>query len=417
MSNLSSLVDFGVTRARFVTILLIILNAFTWYLVAFEVLANSIDTTNIAIHEITVIWAVHFGGLTCAGLVGATLSNRLVSRNNLLALWMSLGVASSLVPITIGTTCTISIMAFSLLLGVTFGLGMPSCMGYYADLTTIEKRGRFGGVIYFAIGIGRSLLWTTLIPFTHLAVQLLILAIWRGFGLVIFLVLTPKDTHTKVSARPTKSPSYVTILRSKPLLLYLIPWIMFCLINSLTRPIVPSGVVRMSAIIGSIITGLAALLGGLFSDLVGRKRVVITGFIMLGIGYAILGIFAEHSIEVIRNISYYFYTLVASIAWGMFGAVFLMTLWGDLAENMLPEKYYAIGGLPYLLSGFLDILIAPYISELIPLSAAFSFASFFLFLAVLPLVYAPETLPEKKIKERELKQYIEKAKKTKEKYD
>jgi hypothetical protein len=45
-----------------------------------------------------------------------------------------------------------------------------------------------------------------------------------------------------------------------------------------------------------------------------------------------------------------------------------------------------------------------------------SIASFFLFLAVIPLFYAPETLPEKEIKERELKGYIEKAKKIKEKH-
>jgi len=411
MSNLGSLVDFGVTRARFVTILLIILNAFTWYLVAFEVLAYLINTSSMTTHEITVIWAIHFGGLTCAALVGATLSNRLVSRNNLLALWMSLGLVSSLVPMIIGTTCTISIVAFSLLLGVAFGLGMPSCMGYYADFTRIEKRGRFGGVIYFAIGIGTSLLWTTLIPFVYLAEQLLILTIWRGFGLAIFLVLRPKDRYAQVRACATKNPSYIAILRRKPLLLYFIPWIMFCLISSLTRPILLPDVVHMSMVIGSITTGLAALLGGLFSDLVGRKRVVIAGFAMLGIGYAILGIFPDHPI------SYYLFTLVGSIAWGMFGAVFLMALWGDLAEDMAPEKFYAIGGLPYLLTGFLDILIAPYISELIPLSATFSLASFFLFLAVFPLLFAPETLPEKKIKERELKKYIEKAKKIKEKYD
>jgi hypothetical protein len=36
-------------------------------------------------------------------------------------------------------------------------------------------------------------------------------------------------------------------------------------------------------------------------------------------------------------------------------------------------------------------------------------------LAVLPLMYAPETLPEKRIRERELKQYIEKAKRIREK--
>ena len=410
MSDSGSLVNFGVTRVRFVMVLIIILNAFTWYLVAFEVLAYLIDNTSITAHEINVIWTVHFGGLTCAALVGAVLSNRLVSRNNLLALWMSLGVVSSLVPILVGTTCPISIMAFSLLLGVAFGLGMPSCMGCYADVTRIEKRGRFGGVIYFAIGIGTSLLWTTLIPFIYLTEQLMILTIWRGVGLVTFLVLKPKDRCAQVSARTTESPSYTTILRRKPLLLYLIPWIMFCLISSLTRPILLPDVVRMSMVIGSIITGLAALLGGLFSDLVGRKRVVITGFVMLGIGYAMLGIFPDHPI------SHYLFTFAGSIAWGMFGAVFLMALWGDLAEDMTPEKFYAVGGLPYLLTGFLDILVAPYISELIPLSATFSFASFFLFLAVLPLLYAPETLPQKKIKERELKQYLEKARKIKEEY-
>jgi hypothetical protein len=74
-----------------------------------------------------------------------------------------------------------------------------------------------------------------------------------------------------------------------------------------------------------------------------------------------------------------------------------------------------LGGLPYLLAGFLPILIRLYAGAISP-TAAFSFASFFLFLAVIPLMYARETLPEKKIRERELKNYIEKAKKAKEKY-
>ena len=41
----------------------------------------------------------------------------------------------------------------------------------------------------------------------------------------------------------------------------------------------------------------------------------------------------------------------------------------------------------------------------------FSFASFFLFAATLPLSYAPETLPEKVLKEMDLMSYVEKAKK------
>jgi len=47
-----------------------------------------------------------------------------------------------------------------------------------------------------------------------------------------------------------------------------------------------------------------------------------------------------------------------------------------------------------LLSPFLELLVAPYVKELIPTSAIFSFASLFLFLAVLPLLLAPEPLPE-----------------------
>ena len=61
----------------------------------------------------------------------------------------------------------------------------------------------------------------------------------------------------------------------------------------------------------------------------------------------------------------------------------------------------------------MQLLFAPYIANNIDSTTypttIFSFASVFLFLAVLPLIYAPETLPEKNMKERELKTYIKKA--------
>ena len=94
---------------------------------------------------------------------------------------------------------------------------------------------------------------------------------------------------------------------------------------------------------------------------------------------------------------------------GVAFSVFFTVLWGDLGENYEKEKYYALGGLPYLLSNFVSLLINP--MEGYYLRAAFSFASFFLFLAVIPLMYAPETLPEKPMKDRELKSYLEKAQK------
>jgi hypothetical protein len=89
-----------------------------------------------------------------------------------------------------------------------------------------------------------------------------------------------------------------------------------------------------------------------------------------------------------------------------------------LSHNAPSDKYYAVGVLPFFASRFLELTVGGYITASIPESASalFSFTAFFLFLAVLPLFYAPETLPEKNIRDRELKTYIEKAQKVKEKY-
>ena len=405
MSKLTFLIDLGVTRAEFLTILLLVLNAFTWYLVAFEVLDSMLNVTIGTSSEIIMVWSIHYVAMASATLIGPVLLKRIARRRNILLLWMALGVICSLVPMLFVTVSLISASIFSLLLGLTFGFGMPACMGYLADYTSTERRGRFGGLIYFAIGVGTFLLLTTLIPFTRLTDELAILAGWRGFGLISFLVLSKKDDNRKAVTRS----SYASIFRKRPLALYLIPWVMFCLVDSLARSLFPPEVVRTSFIVGSVITGLSSLASGFFSDLVGRKRVVIAGFVMLGIGYAILGTFPE------LPISQLVFTVLGSIAGGTFGAVFLMILWGDLAEGTEAEKYYAIGGLPYLLSGYFGLLAAPYLRGLISPYATFSFASFFLFIAVFPLWLATETLPEKEVQKRLLEGYVKDAEKVKKK--
>jgi len=157
-------------------------------------------------------------------------------------------------------------------------------------------------------------------------------------------------------------------------------------------------------LVGFVFIGIFATVGGAIADFAGRKRVVIAGFVMLGIEYAALSAFSNSPATL------YLFLVLDGITWGLLVSVFFMAIWGDLGENHEKEKYYVLGGLPYLLANFLYVLIKPYASD-IPLAAAFSFASFFLFLAVLPLMYAPETLSEKTMRDRELKNYIEKAQK------
>ena len=81
-----------------------------------------------------------------------------------------------------------------------------------------------------------------------------------------------------------------------------------------------------------------------------------------------------------------------------------------MAEGASREKYYVLGCMPFLFSNLISILVKPF-AEIIPIASSFSLASLFLFLAVLPLLYAPETLSEKIMKARELKNYIAKAQK------
>ena len=80
----------------------------------------------------------------------------------------------------------------------------------------------------------------------------------------------------------------------------------------------------------NIIIALVAVISGFVADKWGRKRLTIIGFVMLGIGYAVIGL---SSIAHIRFLGSIIYTVTDGIAWGIFYVLFLFTLWGDLAQN------------------------------------------------------------------------------------
>ena len=161
------------------------------------------------------------------------------------------------------------------------------------------------------------------------------------------------------------------------------------------------------------IVGLVAVIGGFISDIVGRKRVIISGFVMLGATYAIMS--AVFSVFIDVPVLMYLFLVLDGVTWGLLASVFMTVIWGDLGEGFAKDKYYVLGGLPFLLAGIWSLIVQPFV-ELIPPWAAFSIASFLLFMAVLPLMFAPETLPAKTMKDKALKSYLEKAQKIKDKY-
>lgn len=384
---------------------IIVVNSLTWNTFALSIFKNAIDSLSISALETSILFSVEYVGIASSAILGAIFFPR--SRKISLSLWMLAGTFVSLLLTTIPNNITSVNALISFFFGVSVGAGLPSSLAYFADATIVENRGFFGGITFFFVGFA-TILFAMITFLLNNIVAVLIIGTWRASGLILFL-FTFKDTKTE---HRQNGSSYSNILGKRELILYLVPWMMFCLVNYIEAPLLQNLFGELYSLIGFIevaVAGFFALAGGIIADFTGRKRVIIIGFVILGVEYAVLSLLFE------MPFSWYIYTAFDGIAWGMFASVFFMTLWGDLAGTYEKEKYYLVGGLPYLLGSFLSILVGSYV-EIIPLGMAFSLASFFLFLAVLPLMYASETLPEKKIKDRELKQYIEKAKKAREKH-
>lgn len=389
------LVEMNITTKAFFTTFLLLFNTFTWLYMTTLIIDNLTQTLNAA----SEIWISYYIAIVLSSITGSILSNR-IRRCSFLYFWMALGTATSILPSLLKGSTIVFVLITSFLLGASVGLGMPSALAFFADHTIVENRGRISGIIFLATNIGA---FPLAIPFMFLDLTLnsLILATWRGFGLLLFFLQKPQDSYQQ---KDISQKTLTSILHDRSFKLYLIPWMTFVFIDRLGVQFGPG---RLLA--GAVIASFSAFLGGFLSDYIGRKRVVVYGFILLGIAYGIIGIAPA------MPTSRYIYVVLDGLAAGMLWVTCILTLWGDLSQFGTREKYYVIGNIPFFLTNLVPIILSPYMAS-IPVNAAFSMASFFLFLAVLPLMYAPETLPEKRIQVRRMKKYVEEAKKVREKY-
>lgn len=389
----------NVSPRDFFLVFLLLFNTFTWFPMTLMMIDNLSQNLYISI----TLRAVYYLTATVSSVVGTVLSKR-TGKLFILYFWMVFGALASFFPALLGSeTVHLSVLAF--LLGASFGFGMPTCLAYFADSTVTENRGRLGGAILLVTNLSAFPLAILLTNF-DLVINFTMIAVWRSIGIVILFRLKPeKSVDTS-----RKSISFRAVFHDRSLVLYLVPWLMFSLIDRSEKLILRDvwDMYRLTLLTEPIISGIFAFIGGYLSDRIGRKRIVMYCFVAFGIAYAIIGI-APASL-----ISWYVYLSISGIALGMLLVSFIFTLWGDLSQSSTREKYYVIGSLPFFLANIIPTFSVPLVS-LIPPYAAFSFASFFLFMAVLPLMYAPETLPQKNIEIRRLKGYVEQAKKVRDK--
>jgi MFS family permease len=367
------------------------------------IMGSILSNLILAYSQNIIIWTVFHLVIMGSSVVGPILSSKF-GRFNFIYLWLIFGVFSSLLPVLIKNFAVVQVLIIAILLGISVGLGMPSCLAYFADCISIENRGITAGTILLITNLTGPLFAISFRTF-NLIINSIIFAMWKGSGLIVFF-LKPEE---KFASEMKRSISFKEIPYDKSFVLYFTAWFMFAIIDCFERPVVGKFFGEFYHLMGPIIGSFSAFIAGLLSDRIGRKRVVLYGFVTIGMAYAIIGIAPA------TLFSQYFFIVVESTAIGILWVIFILILWGDLSQFGTREKYYAMGGIPFFLTQITYRILTPYVM-LIPETSAFSLASLFLFIAVLPLLYAPETLPERKIELRRLRKYVEKAKKLQQRY-
>jgi MFS family permease len=401
------LTEGNIPSKDFCVVFTLLFNAFAWYYMTLMV----IESVPLDLQRIAAFRTIFYVAAIGSGIAGSLFSER-IGRLRLLFFWMLLGIISSFSLILVYNVSVGHLSLIFLLQGISFGLGMPSSLAFLADHTAIENRGRISSLIFCAANLS-ILPFAILFINSNLIMNSIILTAWRGFGLAVFILLRPMEKNYRDAKKPIH---FASVFHDRSLILYLLPWLMFSLIDALEKSLIGDfygpnfgpdfGLIFM---IEPVIASFSMLIGGLLSDAIGRKRVVIYGFVSLGIAYAIIGIAP-------MMITWYVYLIIDGIAAGILLITFILILWGDLSQPYAREKYYLVGSVPFLATKIIPSMLV-FIKGFAPnANTAFSLASFFLFLSVLPLMYAPETLPEKKMEIRRLKGYVEQAKKFTEKY-
>jgi MFS family permease len=385
--------------------IILVANAFIWYLLAFNGIKELTSPQSLLI-----VIGINTGAIVLSGLLGTFVVSKFKNRRLFLYLWLLIGIGISIVPLAFNVINSTNITIIALIFGLYFGIGMPATMGYHSSFTNIEGRAKIGGLTFLIIGVTFAI--TGFIAFNSLLTLCIILATVRIIGLIVFHLMRVNTPDEKTPKEP--NVKYRSIIQNKSFILYFIPWLMISLVNFLTVPIqsqIYASTQNMDQFSAAenVVIAIVAVFSGFIADRWGRKRLTIIGFIMLGIGYAVIGLSSANQLNML--LPSIIFTVTDGVAWGIFYVLFLFTLWGDISQNQNSDKLYFLGALPYISSYFMKELFIS-LFPIMPLaSTLFSFASVFLFLAVLPLVYAPETLPEKVMKDRDLKTYVENAKK------
>jgi MFS family permease len=270
--------------------------------------------------------------------------------------------------------------------GVFFSIGQLAGLTYFWGLTVSEERSRAAGLGgFFALPIYYVVTW--------------IAETFDFSGAVMLGVIISLGTLVIISLRPEKKAMLTTKKGEKgwhpekrTILLYAVPWALFSLINATlaqnislhVSQLVPFSYYTFLVVLQLVAAVFGALSVGMIADFFGRRLPLVFGLTLYGIASALVGFVENYDM-------FSFVYVVNGLSWGILMTLYLLVIWGDLANKESCAKRYSIGLIIFYLAMGVGSLLSPQISQ-IPLITSALISCSLIFLSNIPLILAPELL-------------------------
>ena len=335
-----------------------------------------------------------------SAIIGSMLSERL-NRRRFFGFWILFGVLTT-ISFALFEDPTIFLF-LSILSGISFGIGFPSCLAFINDSTATDERARVSGatmLITFVI----LMVFIGSVGSLEVIHALILTAIFRAISFFTLLIDPCERT-------PSKKTTWKSVFTTNGFDLYFVSWLMYYGAGGLTAFVgswLPSSDWDTLESLGLLLNwavgvGIIGFLSSFASDFFGRRRVIMLGLISLGLSYAIFGVTLTGPTYLITQIFF-------GASYGIMFINFFMTTLGELSPRGSKERYFAAGSIFLILPSSIQ-LIANITKIQVDPSIIAAIMTIILFVAVLPLLYAPETMPSEKLRARKFRKYLKKVKK------
>ena len=396
---------FRISGKKFLAVLFLYFPSFAWFIL-FQQFSMSLIQDLFSESFTSNFWmniggALFYISIICSAIIGSMISEKL-RRRRFLELWILLGVITTL---SVIVNQGLLFLLFILVLGgVSFGLGFPYCLAFFAESTNVEERARVAGALIFTTFFSIIL---CIVVSTGLQCGLIeyvfICALLRSISFFSILI----DPHERIVC---KERGWMTIFTTRGLGLYYLSWLMFSVAAGIFTIVELPDYLQTESIsvLKSVFLYLGVILSSLFSgfaaDHFGRKRTIMFGSIILGISYTVFSIATDEP-------SFLLTRIISGVAWGIIFVAYMLTVVGDLATTCSKEKFYAIGVVVPIIVFMVFQSFSGTFTPSVPIGAISAILSILLFISVIPLLYAPETLPIDKIRQRRFEKHLRKLKK------